>query len=77
MPEGLLAEEREFCSMEFITLLFSFAMLWGSLQIRCNACLNNTITQFAYSLFIYIFLVYLSAQSTAQITAADVGKIGE
>jgi hypothetical protein len=49
----------------------------GSLKIRYNACLNNVITQFACSLFIYIFLVYLSVQSTAQITAVDVGKIGE
>jgi hypothetical protein len=60
-----------------INLLFSFAMLWGSLQIRYNTCLNNTITQFACSSFIYTFLVYLSTLSTTQITAADGEKIGE
>jgi len=29
VPEELLAEEREFYSMGFVTLLFSFVMLWG------------------------------------------------
>jgi hypothetical protein len=58
-------------------LLSSFVMLWGPLQIQCNACLNNTIAQFAPSLLIYIFLVYLSTLSTTQITASDGEKIGE
>jgi hypothetical protein len=57
--------------------LFSFAMLWRPLQIQYNACLNNTITQFACSLLIYIFLVYLSTLSTTEITASDGEKIGE
>jgi hypothetical protein len=73
--EGPLAEEGAFCLLLY--LLFSFSVLWGSLQIRYNACLNTTITQFACGLFIYIFLVYLSALSTVLITTSDGEKIGE
>lgn len=60
-----------------IHLSLSFAMLQRPLQIRYNACLNNTTTQFACSLLIYIFLVYLPTLSTTQIRASDGEKIGE